>query len=663
MKADNAFRQSIFITILFLCPILINAQEIIKYQNSFSEKYYQKYLTEESRIIAETIDTNKIRGYLKLSWDILRYSDSLSLYYGQRALQLSEKVNSDSLRIQSGMRLGLAHINIGNFELAEKHMKKNVNYWSETKDSANLAKAHIHYGYLQRVQGNPYKGIEQLYAARSIQLNLMPVEELLDVTNRLIIAYRVIENHNKAIEIGEEFLDAYFKANGKKRRVRSIMANLHSSLIALEKFERADELSSIFIPLYLNSKTPKTRNYGYAFAHSKALRKGEYQSALAYADSSLMMSKRTKIAEHIGDAYLYQFAALKKLRRNDEALAALKKLRPLYIASNRKKNILDMAEAYSLEMAERGSYKKAYSDLYLADSLRKEIFKEDIADRVGKLEKKIIQEENEKQVSLLNERNQAVEENLRQEKKLRHLLLAVLGIALLTALLLWNFYSQRKKLNQLLIDKNKKLEETLEENKFLVKEVHHRVKNNMQVVASLLNLQSRTISNDKAKEAIIASKSRIISMSLLHKNIYGDENLKSVNLQVYFSDLLDSLDNTYFVKGKDITIDSKVDLLNVELDMAVQLGLITTEIVSNAFKHAFTDKDSGIISVRLKQQNKMLDLVIKDNGIGISKEATKNNSKSLGMRLIKSFAKKLKANLDINNENGTTYTIIIPLNN
>jgi len=651
----------VLIMVSIFCVQPIEAQEIINYKSSFPEDLYAQYLEDEENIIESPTDTSKISGYLKIAWDILRYSDELCLYYGEQAFELSEKIDSDSLMAQSSMRIGLAHVNMGNFDLAADHMERDIKYWAETKDSLLLALVYGHYGYLERSRGNHYQGIEYLYKSKSINLKFKPITELIGLENALVIAYTAIGDHENVVKIGEAFLEEYFKTNESLRMVRNILANMHSSLLALEKFERADELSTIFIPLFINDKAPKTKFYGYSQAHAKATRNEEFEIANNYADSALTMAHQTKIKEHLGNAYFAKYRSLKNLNRDTEAIINLEKVRSYYSESNRDVNMVDLAEAYSLEMANAGNYKKAYEDLFLSDSLRKEIFKENIADKVRNLEKKIIQEENEKQVALLNDKNTAIERNLRQEKNLRYLLLTILGISAISGALLWNFYNQRKKLNRLLIDKNQKLEVALKDNQFLVKEVHHRVKNNMQVIASLLNLQSRAIKNEQAKEAIVASKTRILSMSLLHKNIYGNENLKTTNLQIYFTDLLNSLENTYAPADEKIKIESRISNIEVDLDTAVHLGLLANEMISNAFKHAFKDQSEGLIKFDLSQDKSNLILVIEDNGEGISDESFLNKSKSLGIRLINSFTKKLSAELQINTDEGTKFTVIVPL--
>ncbi len=221
---SNGVTFLVLILSVFFSGSLV-AQEIIKYKSSFPEEYYKTYLDVEEGIIEASTDTTKIGGYLKLARQVLRFSNELSLNYGESAFELSDKINDDSLRTESSMRIGLVHINLGNFDLSQSYIDGSIKYWTEVDDSMRLSSAHIYYGYLERARGNPYKGIEHLYKAKAIRLNYMTLGKLTNVTNRLIIAYSRIGDHEHVVKIGEEFLEAFYKTDTKKIRARTIRRN------------------------------------------------------------------------------------------------------------------------------------------------------------------------------------------------------------------------------------------------------------------------------------------------------------------------------------------------------------------------------------------------------------------------------------------------------
>jgi two-component sensor histidine kinase/tetratricopeptide (TPR) repeat protein len=215
--------------------------------------------------------------------------------------------------------------------------------------------------------------------------------------------------------------------------------------------------------------------------------------------------------------------------------------------------------------------------------------------------------------------------------------------------------SKNTELEKLLTDKENLLEEKeglLEEKDWLLKEIHHRVKNNLQVVMSLLNTQSYFLNDATAKEAIRNSQHRIHSMSLIHKKLYQSENISSVNMAVYFDELLDYYKIAFDTSDR-IRFVLRAEPVELDPSQAVPVGLILNEAVNNALKHAFPDNRKGQISITFQslEQNQLL-LSIKDNGIGMAGELSSAIAPSLGMKLIRGFSGELNANLKITSVHG-----------
>lgn len=248
-------------------------------------------------------------------------------------------------------------------------------------------------------------------------------------------------------------------------------------------------------------------------------------------------------------------------------------------------------------------------------------------------------------------------QELRLNRQSRILLFSLIGL-LLTGLAAFGFvyaFRIKSKNNALLKDKNDKLAEALSANKMLVKEIHHRVKNNLQVVSSLLNLQSRFEKDSTIIKAINTGKHRVQSMALLHQNLYINEDLKSIHIKKYFEDLADSLVSGY--PNHTINLQTEIQDLVMDIDTVVPLGLITNELITNALKYAFDDQDNCIISLSLKEVNNTIVVEIKDNGVGIPFTILPKRPTSMGFQLVQSFANKIKANITIENKNGTSFTL------
>lgn len=200
-----------------------------------------------------------------------------------------------------------------------------------------------------------------------------------------------------------------------------------------------------------------------------------------------------------------------------------------------------------------------------------------------------------------------------------------------------------------------KLKDSLKQKETLLQEVHHRVKNNLQVVSSLLNLQKQKIQDPELREEFDSSISRVNTMAHVQEMIYGDKDVSSVNIERYFNKLIRSLYHLYASPGVDLEFEVKIDVDQVifDPDLAIPLGLIINEIACNSIKHAF-DHD-GVFYLHLKQEGQKFTLIAGDNGKGIAGDKSDD---SLGMSLIEILCEQIEAKLEIrNSENGLEYQI------
>ena len=191
---------------------------------------------------------------------------------------------------------------------------------------------------------------------------------------------------------------------------------------------------------------------------------------------------------------------------------------------------------------------------------------------------------------------------------------------------------------------------SLEEKDTLLKEIHHRVKNNLQVISALLTLQSSHLKDAQAKIALREGQDRVQSMALIHKDLYQHDNLKGVNAKEYLSQLVENLVTSYKLQN-NIEVEMQVEEILFDVDTMIPLGLMINELISNTLKHAFADDQSGKMKIFLKELNDILHLQISDNGKGVTEKELSSN-KSFGYSLIKSFARKLDADYTISSENG-----------
>jgi len=193
----------------------------------------------------------------------------------------------------------------------------------------------------------------------------------------------------------------------------------------------------------------------------------------------------------------------------------------------------------------------------------------------------------------------------------------------------------------------------------LLKEIYHRVKNNLQIVISLLNLQSQKTKDQKVIEIFKDSQNRIKSMALIHEKLYKSKDLAGINFKEYINDLVNNLFRSYGINSSRIIPKIDIEDTIMNLDTATPCGMIVTELVSNSLKHAFPAERKGDILIKLTSDNKgMFKLVVQDNGIGFPEDINFHKTDTLGMQLVTSLVGQIKGTIELVKNNGTEFSIV-----
>ena len=202
----------------------------------------------------------------------------------------------------------------------------------------------------------------------------------------------------------------------------------------------------------------------------------------------------------------------------------------------------------------------------------------------------------------------------------------------------------------------KVVKNSLKEKELLLMEIHHRVKNNLMVISSLLNMQSRQIKDKKVLSLLKDSQSRARSMGLIHEKLYSSTDLKQINFGEYINDITEELFKTYST-NPNITLKMDVEDLMLDINTTIPLGLIVNELVSNSLKYAFTDEEKGTVTVKFHQKDDVYTLTVGDDGAGLPADLDLQNTESLGMQLVKSLTEQLEGELKLDTTNGTCFKI------
>ena len=425
------------------------------------------------------------------------------------------------------------------------------------------------------------------------------------------------------------------------------LSGMHQYYAEVEDYERSDSILQEILKEDPEKENYYQLSYRYFTQALLASQQGSFKKAYAYLGEAekIIPDDHT---ETLAAFYLYKAKVLRNDKKYSTALSFANKSLGLGKQVGNKKSI---SESYKL-LSDienqfghfRSSRKYLEKHLLVSDS----IMNEKIGLNQDILAVKYETEKKEKELLALKTRE--LESSAKLERKNNFLKGSVGGACLLglLALSLFRNNKRKKESNLLLQEKNKIIKSKNEQNELLLKEIHHRVKNNLQTISSLLYLQSANIDDADAKDAITVGQQRVDSMALIHKNLYQRDNMSAIEMKEYISKLIANLKAAYIKSDLDIDIELNMKELEMDLDQAIPLGLIINELITNVFKYAFEGKDSGrvVISLQKPSENDFI-LKVEDNGTGKHGPST-----GFGSKLIKLLSKQLEATLTDGNAEG-----------
>lgn len=202
-----------------------------------------------------------------------------------------------------------------------------------------------------------------------------------------------------------------------------------------------------------------------------------------------------------------------------------------------------------------------------------------------------------------------------------------------------------------------KIKASLLEKETMLKEIHHRVKNNLQVISSLLDMQSSSLQDEKAKEALWESMARVRTMAMIHTRLYQSPDLTMVDFGLFIRDLIGNISQSYGRAAVPVEINVDAGEIRLGIDISIPCGLILNELVANALKHAFPEGKEGEINIRMQSEDSRVVLTVQDNGIGFPESIDLTNLKSMGLKLVNILVRQMNGKIDMQVDSGTTWTI------
>ncbi len=578
---------------------------------------------------------------------------SKSKRYARQALEVAKEISYGKGIATAYRRLGYVNLRHGDLAMAKHYYELNLEFRRSEEDSARLADAHYVLSQVTDRMGDKVGTLDNLLAALRLLNNSRIPDQRAKVLNGLGNYYRNEKEYDQAIKNYQEALNLRLTISDSIGIIRSYqsLGNLQVNI-----GNGASAKSNYLKALDYTSPANRTRfepgiltNLGTVYYNS-----GQLDSA------ELFYQKALKIRQESGNAYsqallLNNLTALaferktyrKSVNYAEEGVALAKEVGSPELLSSLYYNLSDSYKAL-------GDYKRSFEYYKLSDSIDYEITNTEKNAQLAELQVKFDTEKKDREIA---EKTLELTEASIEQKQL---LAGLVFLLLVAGFIYWSLL-RKKKSNKLLQSKKELIEKREQEKALLLRELHHRVKNNFQVVSSLLNLQYYEAESHTAAEAIKAGQTRVEAMSMIHRELYQGENDTALEMKDYVVHLIENAIYLYDFEPEAVDLDLDIDDSPLDVKYAIPLGIIINELITNAFKHAFQAVARPALRVYLNMDtaSQKLTLTVGDNGPGLPHTGEVKAS-SFGLELIGDLMKQLKGKMTTDNQSGAEFTIVFP---
>lgn len=610
-------------------------------------------------IHSEVVDSVKFYPYTQVIWHYQHTNKPYALQLTDDLKALALKHKKESWLNNAYYYYGVIYKNSGEYDKARFFMDSSFTIASTRNDTARITYASYQLGVIASMQHkyddaiNHLNRAERLYDVLEMPSSVaMTLSSKGSVYRKMQLTDKALQCYFEAVAVHEEQRDSVGLAN-----VYTNIANIYAAEDSVDlAFEYYDKQEAI------NEAIGNT--YGLSFVYENRGRLfhklGQYDKAIA------SLHRAADIRSNIGSKDYYLAAILQlggSYLKKGQLNQAYKYIRESYDTALEYDLAFRLQQSHEMMAkvsAAMGDYETAYAHNLDYQLMKDSLLNEQISEQALRIDALTDQEmvRRDQEIALLSTQNELKDLQIRSRN--RFLFVTVFGLVAF-GVLSFVIYQSRQKvriLNAALSEKQSVIAKSLSEKEFLLKEIHHRVKNNLQIISSLLKLQSRSVADQKAQQALDEGRNRVRSMALIHQNLYQDEgNISGIKVEKYLRELVDELVAAYAVKN-EIDLELDIEDMLLDVDELVPIGLIINELVTNTLKYAFPDTNGGKIMIRMNTTpSNMIRLEVSDNGKGYGEN---EGASGFGQRLVRSLAAQLDATYEIEHEDGVKITFMIP---
>ncbi len=550
---------------------------------------------------------------------IIETNGEKSLPFSLTMLKIARELNIDSLLTSSYIELSHDYRRLGNYTealnyaiLASKYYERKI-----VDSFGTLGLTYTLIGNIYSNQLNFEKAIEYYRKAVKVHENYFYKPLLGDALTGIGELYRVNSSFDSAYYYFGLADSVYKASKSDSSRMALSNCNLGLVLMAQNKVEHADSLLELSFKYYLEKGNYYPVCISYYEIAKKAFIDGNILKAVEFSQLAIKMALENNLTEYARDIYLLLSEIAKYNRDFEQAHYNLVKHHQYQDSLVNNKVLSQMAE------------------------MRAEF-------EIG--------------------RKQTEVDYFRDISKARTKMLYVFSIALFLifslALFLYRINKKRKEANYLLSEYNEELTQkneiihvALQDKDVLMKEIHHRVKNNLQIISSIISLQNMRITDEKVQAVFSEMQRRILAISSIHQKLYQSESISQINMKEYLEEVVDSIHIAFNNNELNVSYEILVQNVNLSIDAAVSIGLIVNELTTNSYKYAFEPAKRNHLIIGLSTKKEGCTLVVRDNGMGIPENIDILQSNSLGLRMVNLLARQLKGKVDIDSKNGAAFSI------
>lgn len=598
-------------------------------------------------------DTSKVWMLRDLAYYYQTSNPDSAIHYAERGVNLASALDFPSGQIWCLYQVGRAYGTKNQLDSSFAIFDEAIRLAEESDDALSQAKLLNAVGVSHYLSGNLHNAVHYYNQGFLLSDSLGYQEGKSYALNNMAVIYRLQRRYDQALDLYQKSLDIKIV----ERDTVGIISGLYNKGLAFSYLDRHEESlaalleSKALADVYSGAVTDTPSiTIGIGVAHYNL---GNIAESREYLQAGIAWSQNLTPEKISAMTYLGSVDVMEG--RSAQGLARIEEAYQMTVHSGRK-------ELLRTVLKERASAAERANDHLLANTSWKAYSA--ISDSLNNESNRWAMEEMQARFELLDKENTISLQRLQLEKEASQRvwylfsgLLMVIGLVT-TVFFLRKILRQRKQLAREVARK----EEALDENDLLFREMHHRTKNNLQLLNSILGLHSRNINDEIAKNALQSSRDSVGAIGLLHHQLYQTKDFREIAFQPYVQELCEYFQTAFSLEERNICLHFQCEPFQIDIDKAIPMGLVINEMVTNSIKHAFRQRDHGRIDLHVNKEETEITIEVEDNGIGIADHA--ESTGGTGKKLIQIFSNKFKADFDyVNKQEGTIARFSIPLQN